>query len=432
MGLGGVYSRLDRLEQLERGGVAMMTQRKALALWAVSFLALCALIFGAERVWRAKHPVAVLENAPVPAHKFGGSASSDLSAKTINGARMGPAPHVRAVCPVAVTRSGAQTCDGVALNNNDRVLTAGTSDVNARIWSVNTAGAWTAATDFATSADAVPGSSVQVTEGTQRGRWTLVTTGTIVLGSTPLEWHPASTITDVRLFDNGVTGGITVVAAAAAAAGANGTLFLPASKVYSIGGSPTLTIGRLVVDDQVGRAGNGGFDVTGGQVLTIVAGEVVAPENVQIFAGSGSTYLSIDRGSVHSAWWGVVQTTDATPTTILTVLLPSDVWKVLDVSLIGRRAGGASDAGVVGDSLIVSGQMTAKPDIFGTATAANGAALGTDAFLSVNYKSAAFAAAGVTWAVSSSTGGRVTLTGTGAAGLSINWSGSIRIVQQMW
>jgi len=97
---------------------------------------------------------------------------------------------VRVVDTVGVTLSGLQTVDGVSTANGDRVLRAvGTAATNG-IYTVNSGGAWTRATDADTSAEVTGGMFTFVTEGTANADsgWVLTTNDAITLGTTPLQF----------------------------------------------------------------------------------------------------------------------------------------------------------------------------------------------------------------------------------------------------
>jgi hypothetical protein len=97
---------------------------------------------------------------------------------------------VRAIATTAITLSGTQTVDGVALVAGDRVLVNGQASAPTNGLYVVAAGAWTRATDAATSAQVTAGLSVMVTEGTSfaDSQWRLTTNDTIALGTTALSW----------------------------------------------------------------------------------------------------------------------------------------------------------------------------------------------------------------------------------------------------
>ena len=98
---------------------------------------------------------------------------------------------VRLLAAANVTLSGAQTIDGVAVATGDRILlTAQTTGANNIIYVANTAGAWTIATDNATTGQLIEGTDVLVTEGTlYTGTiWRVTTQGTINIGTTSVTW----------------------------------------------------------------------------------------------------------------------------------------------------------------------------------------------------------------------------------------------------
>jgi hypothetical protein len=93
-----------------------------------------------------------------------------------------------------ITLSGTQTIDGVAVVANDRVLVRyQTSDKENGIYVV-ASGAWQRSSDFSSSSQAIPGVLIPVLEGSSFGIsiFRLITTGTIVLGTTGLTFAPIS------------------------------------------------------------------------------------------------------------------------------------------------------------------------------------------------------------------------------------------------
>lgn len=95
---------------------------------------------------------------------------------------------VRAVSTSNITLSGAQTIDGVSIVAGNRVLVAGQSTAANNGIYVAASGSWSRATDADTSAELPSGMYTYVTEGTTYGDtgWSLITDGTITLGSTSL------------------------------------------------------------------------------------------------------------------------------------------------------------------------------------------------------------------------------------------------------
>ncbi len=99
---------------------------------------------------------------------------------------------VLAVAATAITLSGAQTVDGVALVAGDRCLVAGQASGAANGIYIVTAGAWRRAADLAIDLHARPGMTCLVLTGTTYARslWAVTTpsSGSISLGVTSLTW----------------------------------------------------------------------------------------------------------------------------------------------------------------------------------------------------------------------------------------------------
>lgn len=87
-----------------------------------------------------------------------------------------------------ITLSGNQTIDGVLTVTGDRILVKDQSSAANNGIYLAAAGAWSRATDFDTSAEAVPGCLVPVSEGSSNAEtmWELSTDAAITLGSTSL------------------------------------------------------------------------------------------------------------------------------------------------------------------------------------------------------------------------------------------------------
>lgn len=111
---------------------------------------------------------------------------------------------IKAPCRVAttaaITLSGEQTIDGVAVVANDRVLVKDQSTTSDNGIYVCQATAWERAPDFDGNRDAVTGTIVFITAGTSNGGYfyKLTTTGTITIGTTGQTWA-AATFTDVAI-----------------------------------------------------------------------------------------------------------------------------------------------------------------------------------------------------------------------------------------
>lgn len=93
----------------------------------------------------------------------------------------------------AITLSGEQTIDGVAVVADDRVLVKDQADgIENGIYVADT-GAWTRAPDCDGSFDLVEGSLIKANGGTANsGFWYCSTTGTIVVGTTSIAFAQAS------------------------------------------------------------------------------------------------------------------------------------------------------------------------------------------------------------------------------------------------
>ena len=139
---------------------------------------------------------------------------------------------------IATLAGGApNTLDGVTLANADRILVKDQTTASANgIYTVTTVGTgsngtWTRASDFDSSAEAVPGSIVMVNEGTANGdkMFMLATNGPITLGTTSLVWSAYGTSTG----EIGVAGaGLTKTGTTYdVVAGSTGTLTVAADAV---------------------------------------------------------------------------------------------------------------------------------------------------------------------------------------------------------
>lgn len=101
---------------------------------------------------------------------------------------------VRAATTAAITLSGEQTVDGVALVTDDRVLVKNQANaVYNGVWIVQT-GDWTRAADYNGSLDTVTGTIVEVNFGAVNAvtLWRCTSTGVIVIGTDAITWEPLS------------------------------------------------------------------------------------------------------------------------------------------------------------------------------------------------------------------------------------------------
>jgi hypothetical protein len=100
----------------------------------------------------------------------------------------------RVATTAAITLSGTQTIDGVAVVSCDRVLVKNQpSAIDNGIW-ICSAGAWTRAADFDGSFDAVGGTRISVTSGTANANseWRTDGNGEIVIGTDSITWERAT------------------------------------------------------------------------------------------------------------------------------------------------------------------------------------------------------------------------------------------------
>lgn len=106
----------------------------------------------------------------------GGGGSSDIVASVVSVANL--------------SLTGAATVDGVALSTGQVCLAAGQTDHTQNgPYTVNTAGAWTRVTAFATAAQMIPGLGVRVlggSPGNAGSLWVFTTTSAITVGTTAL------------------------------------------------------------------------------------------------------------------------------------------------------------------------------------------------------------------------------------------------------
>lgn len=126
------------------------------------------------------------------------SSSTDAATKTQVDANMMKF-KVQAATTAAITLSGTQTIDGVALVANDRCLVKNQASASSNgIWSVQS-GSWTRVTDADASAEISGGILVYVEAGTvnQHCIFAMTTTGSISIGSTSLNFAMVAGALDV-------------------------------------------------------------------------------------------------------------------------------------------------------------------------------------------------------------------------------------------
>ncbi len=154
----------------------------------------------------------------------------------------GAVRRVRATTVEAITLSGEQTIDGVAVVTGDRVLVRGQVSAATNGIYVVSSGAWTRATDFDATAEVLSGLLVTVSEGTAKADslWMLTTNAPITLGATSLAFAQL----------NGSGGSVDFAAVQAALAAASGAVDLNGQSLTDVGGlsspsSATWLLGAL-------------------------------------------------------------------------------------------------------------------------------------------------------------------------------------------
>jgi hypothetical protein len=197
---------------------------------------------------------------------------------------------VRAVATTSIPMSGTQTVDGVSLNVGDRVLLAGQSNSVQNGIYIVAAGGWTRSPDATTAADVTPGLFTFVEEGNANAGtgWVLTSTGTTVLGTTPLPFAQFSTA-GVVLAGTGLakTGNTLNVVSS------NGGIVASSDAIALTLDGPSLT---------VGPAGLKLSDLPEGQVLIGSGANVATPRTI-----SGD--ITIDSAGVARIVEGAVNAT---------------------------------------------------------------------------------------------------------------------------
>jgi hypothetical protein len=105
--------------------------------------------------------------------------------ESINGGMAIKVP-CRAATDAAITLSGEQTIDGIAIVSGDRVLVKDQATGSANGIYVADTSAWVRAVDFNGANDIVSGTMMRVTSGTNAGNWYVSTANPIVIGTTSL------------------------------------------------------------------------------------------------------------------------------------------------------------------------------------------------------------------------------------------------------
>lgn len=119
---------------------------------------------------------------------------------------------VRAATTAAITLSGEQTIDGVAVVAGNRVLVKNQASTAANGLYVAALGAWSRSTDADTGAEFQGGIAAWVTEGTANGStgWVAVTSGTVTLGVTAIVFSQFAGLTQIVAGDGLVQTGSTI------------------------------------------------------------------------------------------------------------------------------------------------------------------------------------------------------------------------------
>lgn len=168
---------------------------------------------------------------------------------------------VRAATTANITLSSTQTIDGVSLAVSDRVLVKNQTTASQNGIYVVAAGAWSRAADSATAAFLVPGTVVQVTEGTKYSdsSWILDATAPVTVGTTSLAYTQLSLPKDIFVDTAGNVGiGNTAPGAKLHVTGdilQNNATYLKgkvaagsATRLFGLNASDTLYIGSIDTD----------------------------------------------------------------------------------------------------------------------------------------------------------------------------------------
>lgn len=113
----------------------------------------------------------------------------------------GVKPPCAAATTAAITLSGLQTIDGVALTANDRVLVKDQTDATENGIYVASTGVWSRALDFDGARDVVSGTLVFVRSGTANGNqiWKATATDPVTVGTSALSFAYAVTFAGISI-----------------------------------------------------------------------------------------------------------------------------------------------------------------------------------------------------------------------------------------
>ena len=263
---------------------------------------------------------------------------SHLVTKTyVDSLAAGLKPHASVMVATTedITLSGTQTIDGISVTSGKRVLVKDQTTSSQNGIYVSSTGAWPRATDFDGTGEVSSGDFVFVESGTENGAsgWVVLTTGTITVGTTPIEFSKVSssasggTVTSVDI-GGGTTGltttggpvtdaGVIVLGGVLSTAnGGTGNTITPVSGGIAYGSSSKIaytsagTTGQFLVSGGTGAPywSSSGENLTNLNASNLTAG-VVAVSRLGSGTASSSTYL---RGD---GTWSVVSPTQLTGTT---------------------------------------------------------------------------------------------------------------------
>lgn len=275
---------------------------------------------------------------------------------------------IKAPCRVAttaaITLSGLQTVDGVALAANDRVVVKDQVDhIQNGIWNAQS-GAWTRALDFDGSRDVVDGTYVGVRLGSTNGNtyWRVSGTDPIAIGASAITWGTTAPLAGPKgdKGDRGDTG----------LSGNGSGDMLASQNLNDLADKPTartnLGVGDEAIQDLVAAlvAAGTGISVTyndAGATLTIA----LVTEAVQdivgalLAAGTGITVTYNDAGNVETIAVDAATAAQFLAATAGKVLTADKVWEaVATPAVLTDAATVAVDMGAVHFTLTIAGNRT--------------------------------------------------------------------------
>jgi microcystin-dependent protein len=234
----------------------------------------------------------------------------------------------RVATTAAITLSGEQTIDGVAIVANDRVLVKNqSSGVDNGIYIAST-GAWSRALDFDGARDARNGTLVYVTSGSANGDQIFVTSGTdpITVGTTSLSFAAADISGTVYTLTagDGLTGGGTLNAdrTVALATIADDRVMANISGSTAVPSANTLS---AIIDATIGS--------TRGQILYRGASSWLA-----LAAGTSGYVLTANGAGADPSWavTGAATSVPAGAVSAFAMSTPPAGWLECDGSAVSR------------------------------------------------------------------------------------------------